>query len=169
MLCLGTKAFGSGGTGFSIRTTIMAIVGGTASALGGGKFSNGAISGAFVHMFNAEAKAFLMRHRLSTKEIMARDKAGRQAYNKQRLKNMSNFMNTHHAGDGSLTFLWILAIPIVGPVALELGLFAETAVISYPVETAIGVGVVDNLFMGGTHPGTVKELGAAISNPGVVK
>ncbi len=32
----------------------MAIVGGTASKLGGGKFSNGAVSGAFVHMFNAE-------------------------------------------------------------------------------------------------------------------
>ena len=31
-----------------------AIVGGTASEIGGGKFSNGAISGAFVHMFNAE-------------------------------------------------------------------------------------------------------------------
>ena len=41
----------------------MSIVGGTASKLGGGKFSNGAVSGAFVHMFNAEAlttlKAFL--------------------------------------------------------------------------------------------------------------
>jgi len=32
----------------------MGIVGGTASALGGGKFSNGAMSGAFTHMFNAE-------------------------------------------------------------------------------------------------------------------
>ena len=33
----------------------MAIVGGTASELGGGKFANGAVSGAFVHMFNGEA------------------------------------------------------------------------------------------------------------------
>ena len=40
-----------------MRTTVMAIVGGTASALGGGKFSNGAVSGAFVHMFNVEAYA----------------------------------------------------------------------------------------------------------------
>jgi len=31
-----------------------AIVGGTASEIGGGKFSNGVVSGAFVHMFNAE-------------------------------------------------------------------------------------------------------------------
>jgi len=34
----------------------MAVVGGTASKLGGGKFSNGAVSGAFVHMFNAEVR-----------------------------------------------------------------------------------------------------------------
>lgn len=40
--------------GFTMRTTIASIVGGTASELGGGKFSNGAVSGAFVHMFNAE-------------------------------------------------------------------------------------------------------------------
>ena len=36
------------------RTVIMGVVGGTASALGGGKFANGAVSGAFVHMFNGE-------------------------------------------------------------------------------------------------------------------
>jgi hypothetical protein len=32
----------------------MAVVGGTASAFGGGKFANGALAGAFAHMFNAE-------------------------------------------------------------------------------------------------------------------
>jgi hypothetical protein len=32
----------------------MAIVGGTSSALGGGKFANGAVSGAFIQMFNYE-------------------------------------------------------------------------------------------------------------------
>ena len=37
----------------------MAVVGGTASALGGGKFANGAMSGAFVHLFNAELKKFV--------------------------------------------------------------------------------------------------------------
>ncbi len=47
---VGTKGHG----GFVGRTAIMSIVGGTASKLGGGKFSNGAVSGAFVHMFNAE-------------------------------------------------------------------------------------------------------------------
>jgi len=48
---VGNKGYG----GFTGRTAIMAVVGGTASKLGGGKFSNGAVSGAFVHMFNAEA------------------------------------------------------------------------------------------------------------------
>ena len=35
-----------------------AIVGGTTARLGGGKFANGAVSGAFVHMFNAEGGTF---------------------------------------------------------------------------------------------------------------
>jgi len=33
----------------------MGVVGGTTSRLTGGNFANGAVSGAFVHMFNAEA------------------------------------------------------------------------------------------------------------------
>jgi len=47
---VGAKGYG----GFTNRTVTIAIIGGTASALGGGKFSNGAVSGAFGHMFNAE-------------------------------------------------------------------------------------------------------------------
>ena len=35
------------------KMAISAIVGGTASRLGGGKFANGAVSAAFVHMYNA--------------------------------------------------------------------------------------------------------------------
>jgi hypothetical protein len=34
------------------QMTLAAIVGGTTSKLGGGKFANGAVSGAFVHMYN---------------------------------------------------------------------------------------------------------------------
>jgi len=34
------------------RTILMSIAGGTASVLGGGKFSNGALSSAFIFMFN---------------------------------------------------------------------------------------------------------------------
>ena len=44
--------------GFTLRTSIASVVGGTASKLSGGKFSNGAVSGAFVHMFNAEGGTF---------------------------------------------------------------------------------------------------------------
>jgi RHS repeat-associated protein len=39
------------------RVSAAAVVGGTASALGGGKFANGAVSGAFVRLFNEEALA----------------------------------------------------------------------------------------------------------------
>jgi hypothetical protein len=41
-----------GGAG---RVAAAAVVGGTASAIGGGKFANGAVSGAFIQMFNEEA------------------------------------------------------------------------------------------------------------------
>lgn len=47
---IGNKDYG----GIEVRTAIMAVIGGTTSELSGGKFSNGAISGAFVHMYNAE-------------------------------------------------------------------------------------------------------------------
>jgi len=40
--------------GFSGRTTIASVAGGTASALGGGKFANGAVTGAMTHLLNAE-------------------------------------------------------------------------------------------------------------------
>jgi len=52
---VGTRGFG----GFVGRTVIMAVVGGTFSVLGGGKFSNGAMAAAFVHMFNAEMRKFV--------------------------------------------------------------------------------------------------------------
>jgi hypothetical protein len=50
VLSVGTKDYG----GVTGRTMIMAVVGGTVSELTGGKFANGAVSGAFVHLFNAE-------------------------------------------------------------------------------------------------------------------
>jgi len=69
---VGTKAFGNGAGGFIARSTAMGIVGGTASALGGGKFSNGAMSGAFTHMFNAEG---LAEKGLEAGEAMLRSQA----------------------------------------------------------------------------------------------
>ena len=41
------------------RTAIAGMIGGTASALGGGKFANGAYTAAFQHLLNAEAPNFL--------------------------------------------------------------------------------------------------------------
>ena len=55
----GTALGGDGVEGFTLRTTIAGVVGGTASELGGGKFANGAVSGAFVHMFNGEGQTFV--------------------------------------------------------------------------------------------------------------
>ncbi len=55
-LDIGTVGYGN----IVSRTVIMAVVGGTASALGGGKFTNGAMSGAFVHLFNAEFKKYTL-------------------------------------------------------------------------------------------------------------
>lgn len=43
--------------GMAKRTAVAAVVGGTASRLGGGKFENGAITAAFAHLFNAESAA----------------------------------------------------------------------------------------------------------------
>jgi len=49
-LSVGNKGYGN----IYSRTAIMAVVGGTTSVITGGKFANGAESGAFVHLFNAE-------------------------------------------------------------------------------------------------------------------
>ena len=72
------------------RTSIMAIIGGTFAKLGGGKFANGAMSGAFTHLFNSEVNATkqgiskdeLERMKLKRKAIsMAYTKAfGKQAH-----------------------------------------------------------------------------------------
>jgi hypothetical protein len=43
-----------------------AIVGGTASALGGGKFANGAVSAAFVMMYNEWAHTYPQKNQLKT-------------------------------------------------------------------------------------------------------
>ena len=41
--------------GMAVRTAVAAVAGGTAAALGGGKFANGAVSAAFAHLFNNES------------------------------------------------------------------------------------------------------------------
>lgn len=52
---VGNEGYG----GFVPRTMMMAVAGGTVSQMTGGKFANGAVSAAFVHMFNAEARRWI--------------------------------------------------------------------------------------------------------------
>jgi RHS repeat-associated protein len=59
---VGTKGYGNQYS----RAAIMAVVGGTVSEVTGGKFANGAVTGAFVHLFNdamldAEREAFVLK------------------------------------------------------------------------------------------------------------
>lgn len=51
---IGNEGYG----GIEARTAIMTVVGGTATAISGGKFANGAVSAAFVHLFNSEYDTF---------------------------------------------------------------------------------------------------------------
>ena len=51
----------------TIKTIIVAIAGGTASVLGGGKFANGAMSAAFIFMFNHMGKVGAMKSTLKAK------------------------------------------------------------------------------------------------------
>jgi RHS repeat-associated protein len=51
------------------RTAIASIAGGTASALGGGKFANGAVTGAMTHLLNAEASAKIKSEAVKTLSI----------------------------------------------------------------------------------------------------
>jgi hypothetical protein len=57
---IGKKTFGEGAV--AARTAVMALVGGVTSSLTGGKFLNGAVSAAFVHLFNNERAEFTLRH-----------------------------------------------------------------------------------------------------------
>ncbi|WP_428241017.1 hypothetical protein, partial [Gynuella sp.] len=46
------------------RTTVAAVVGGTASVIGGGKFENGARTAAMAHLLSAETTAGAQKGRL---------------------------------------------------------------------------------------------------------
>jgi len=61
---VGTTGYG----GFVGRTTIVSLIGGTASAIAGGDFKNGAMTGAFTHMFNDELGATIKNKQRMEKE-----------------------------------------------------------------------------------------------------
>ena len=60
-LGMGTPGDGDFGK-TTLRTAFAAVVGGTTSELGGGKFANGAQTAAFQHLFNAESGALGKKH-----------------------------------------------------------------------------------------------------------
>jgi hypothetical protein len=51
------------------RTIAAAVTGGAASALGGGKFANGAVSAAFAHLFNNESRSMWERAKAEARMI----------------------------------------------------------------------------------------------------
>ena len=53
-----------------LKTVITAIGGGTASWLGGGKFANGAFSGAFVYLFNHAIADYILKQKRGRYNIM---------------------------------------------------------------------------------------------------
>ncbi len=88
----GTTIGGDGATGFTARTSIAAVVGGTASELGGGKFANGAVSGAFVHMFNAEMEKITMeKMNLTTLEVIGNELSRIQKMDQETFENEITF------------------------------------------------------------------------------
>jgi len=91
---VGTKGYG----GFVGRTVAMGVVGGTASALGGGKFSNGAMSGAFTHMFNAEGGSAILDNKYNKieeriKSTLLTDKNAIINLSNDDLSTISRYMN----------------------------------------------------------------------------
>ena len=156
---------GDGAGGFTLRTTIAGVVGGTASEIGGGKFSNGAVSGAFVHMFNAEARGWRVRNALMANQ-RAQSKVAYDKLHASLLSRQAFFKaNPTYGSEGLKTFWSIVSLPITLPIAglsvLRGALFAETAVISYPVETAYGAAVVNDIFNESSPP--VTAYGSAVN------
>ena len=155
---VGTKGHG----GFVGRTVIMAVVGGTASALGGGKFSNGAMSGAFVHMFNHEfgeaLKTKQLMEKSGKKDIFIAHGKGSKGYY---VKDSRGFMYPSDTPE-MRQHLESLKVGMMIPAGIAATAGGTTLMMTYPLETMAGIGIADNLFMGGTPPNTWKEFGAMI-------
>jgi len=65
--------------GFYKGTMITAVASGTTSRLTGGKFANGAVTGAFVHMFNSWADDIAERRAFGDRSYKALAKNNRDA------------------------------------------------------------------------------------------
>ena len=101
---VGDKSFG----GIVVRTAAAAAVGGTASKLGGGSFANGAITAAFVHLFNAEAAPYWDRLRTKFPDAT---RAGRGAFLNWGYEDFRSQGSSSHApasGSGADYHAWAI-------------------------------------------------------------
>jgi hypothetical protein len=84
LLCVYSQAWSLGASKKLLKTIMSAISGGTASVLGGGKFANGAMSGAFIYMFNKigiSKEEVEMLRKMAAARASAYEKAfGKQAH-----------------------------------------------------------------------------------------
>ena len=103
----GTTLGGNGAEGFTLRTTVAAVVGGTASEIGGGKFANGAISGAFVHMFNAEAVKVLKRLTFAKAREHYIENSGKPLYVKASSVDLSKVNVSMFSGVGDSKYIYL--------------------------------------------------------------
>ncbi|QEI12992.1 hypothetical protein FY115_12680 [Cellvibrio japonicus] len=89
----------------ALRITAAAIVGGTASTLSGGKFANGAMTGAFSRAFNDEALA----HKIENSEDPVVDliKKRMSGYSKKDLRKMEVGILVYRNGEGALEALTV--------------------------------------------------------------
>ena len=160
------------------RTSIMAIIGGTFAKLGGGKFANGAMSATFVHLFNYEYKDAVRTKRiLEAKGYGKRGlyiEYGGNGKNSYYVKDRNGFIYGGYLPEEikqAEGFGRALMIPygIIGGGVLRGG---YVFTMMRPLETITGIGIADNLFMGGTPANTWRELSASILhdyNPWAIK
>ena len=136
----------------------MAIIGGTVSEIGGGKFANGARGSAFQYLFNEYM-------------TQAEVKEMRATYKNPDKVAFGNRTTQWHKENGEVA----MAMMGAGTVMVGAGIAIEatyTYMYFHPLETVTVIGIADNLFLGGTPPNSWKEFGATILhdyNPWVVK
>ncbi|MEM7672618.1 MAG: toxin TcdB middle/N-terminal domain-containing protein [Verrucomicrobiota bacterium] len=81
------------------RTVAAAVVGGTAAELGGGKFANGAVTAAMVHLFNHET----INYRRKIKSGRDAEKAEAERQRKLGRRVVSKKVSARYDGDGYIT------------------------------------------------------------------
>ncbi len=154
---VGNKDYG----GVEGRTMIMAVIGGTVSEISGGKFANGAVTGAFVHLFNASYKYL----QTANDAKALNNSIGYAAENPVGERKI----NSH--GDltwGEVAVSSILTVLVVPVRALT---FAYQVLITRPLETLAVINFGDDIYNeGNPFPSTKLGLGVSIYNqtPGAI-